>query len=112
VADLAADLRLRPIDLLGLQTGAAVALELAATKPELVRRLVLVGLPSADGLSLVKQRALIMRTRLEAADTLPGIKKVVPNCKVVEMLDVGHDLFEAAPQGLVKQLASFLGGRA
>ncbi len=112
VADLAADLRLRQIDLLGLQTGAAVALELAATKPELVRRLVLVGLPSADGLSLVKQRALIMRTRLEAADTLPGIKKVVPNCKVVEMLDVGHDLFEAAPQGLVKQLASFLGGRA
>lgn len=43
LADLAADLRLRKIDVLGVQEGAAVALALAAAKPDLVRRLVLVG---------------------------------------------------------------------
>ena len=36
-------MRLRQIDLLGVQYGAEVALELAAVRPELVRRLVLVG---------------------------------------------------------------------
>jgi len=111
VADLAADLRLRQIDLLGVHSGAAVALELAAARPELVRRLVLIGLPTADGLREVTQPALIIRTRL-AAETLSGIKEVVPNGKIVELFDVGHDLFETAPPALVKQLVSFLGGRA
>ena len=112
VADLAADLRLRQIDLLGIQTGAAVALELAAAKPELVRRLVLVGLPTADRSRVVKQPALIMLTRLDAAQTRPLIKQAVPNGKFVEVLDVGHDLFEAAPPALLKQLVSFLRSRA
>ncbi len=111
VADLAADLRLRQIDLLGVHSGAAVALELAAARPELVRRLVLVGPPAADRLREVKQPALIIRTRLEAAESLSGIKAVVPNGKIVELFDVGHDLFETAPPALVKQVVSFLGGR-
>jgi pimeloyl-ACP methyl ester carboxylesterase len=60
VADLANDLRLRQIDLLGVSTGAAVALELAALKPELVRRLVLVGIPKADLPPTVRQPALVI----------------------------------------------------
>jgi pimeloyl-ACP methyl ester carboxylesterase len=108
VADLAADLRLRQIDLLGIQTGAAVALELAAAKPELVRRLVLVGTPTAERLPSVKQPALVMRTRLEPAEVLPKIKELVPNGKFVEVLDFAQDLFEAAPAEPIKQLAAFL----
>ena len=42
VGDLAADLRLRKIDLVGVRFGAAVALDLGSARPELVRRLVLV----------------------------------------------------------------------
>lgn len=108
VADLAADLRLRQIDLLGIQTGAAVALELAAAKPELVRRLVLVGTPTAECLPSVKQPALVMRTRLEPAEVLPKIKELVPNGKFVDVLDFAQDLFEAAPAEAIKQLAAFL----
>jgi len=52
VSDLANDLRLRQIDLLGVRFGAAVALELAVVRPELVRRLVLIGSPSARSGSL------------------------------------------------------------
>lgn len=111
VADLAADLRLRQIDLLGIQMGAAAALELAAAKPDLVRRLVLIGVPTAERLPAVKQPALIMRTQLEGSDVLPRIKEAVPHGKFVEVLEHAHDLFEAAPPVLVKQIGAFLSGR-
>jgi pimeloyl-ACP methyl ester carboxylesterase len=112
VADLAADLRLRQIDLLGIQSGAAVALELAAAKPELVRRLVLIGVPVTARLPAVKQPALVLRTHLEGAEVLPKIKDAVANAKFVDVLDFGHDLFESAPAAAVKQLAAFLAARA
>jgi pimeloyl-ACP methyl ester carboxylesterase len=111
VADLAADLRLRQIDLLGVETGAAAALELAAAKPELVRRLVLVGVPTAVRLPVVKQPALIMRTRLERAEVLPKVKAAIPNAKFIDVLDFGHELFESAPAMPVKQVAAFLAAR-
>lgn len=112
VADLAADLRLRQIDLLGIQTGAAAALELAAAKPDLVRRLVLIGVPTVERLPTVRQPALVMRTRLEGSDALPRIKEAISHAKLVDALDYAHDLFEAAPPVLVKQVGAFLSGRA
>ena len=51
VSDLADDLRLRQIDVLGVQYGARIALELAAARPELVRRLVLAAVPTGEHLS-------------------------------------------------------------
>jgi pimeloyl-ACP methyl ester carboxylesterase len=84
ISDLANDLRLRQIDLLGVQYGAEVAMELAAARPELVRRLVLAGLPTAQRLPLIKQQRLIID--IAARD----------------------DPFQAAPQALAKQISSFL----
>jgi pimeloyl-ACP methyl ester carboxylesterase len=84
VSDLANDLRLRQIDVLGIQFGAEVAIELAAARPELVRRLVLAGVTAAERLALVKQPHLIVD------------------------IAVRDDLFEAAPQVLAKQIGSFL----
>jgi pimeloyl-ACP methyl ester carboxylesterase len=110
--DLARDLRLRQIDLLGVNTGAAVALELAAAQPELVRRVVLVGIPVADRLPTVKQQALIMRTRLDGLEGLPRAKAAVPNGKFVEVLEHAHDMFETAPQVFAKEVGAFLSGRA
>jgi pimeloyl-ACP methyl ester carboxylesterase len=89
IADLANDLRLRQIDLLGVHYGAGVALELAAARPELVRRLVLVGVPTAERLAVVKQQRL-----------------------VVDVAEHGHDLFAAAPPPLAKQISEFLSGRS
>jgi pimeloyl-ACP methyl ester carboxylesterase len=85
ISDLANDLRLRQIDLLGVQYGAEVALELAAARPELVRRLVLAGVPTAARLSVVKQQRL-----------------------VINVADYGDDPFDAAPPALVKQVTAFL----
>jgi pimeloyl-ACP methyl ester carboxylesterase len=86
ISDLANDLRLRQIDLLGVQYGAEVAIELAAARPELVRRLVLAGLPTAQRLPVIKQQRLIID--IAARD----------------------DPFQAAPQALAQQISSFLSG--
>jgi pimeloyl-ACP methyl ester carboxylesterase len=111
VSDLANDLRLRQIDLLGLQSGAVAALHLAVARPELVRRLVLVGLHTADPLPTVKQQALVLRTRMESGDGLHIAKAAVPNGKFVEVAEYAEDLFEAAPKTLGKQIGAFLSSR-
>jgi pimeloyl-ACP methyl ester carboxylesterase len=88
ISDLANDLRLRQIDLLGVQYGAEVALTLAAARPELVRRLVLVGLPTAD-------RAPPAQPRL-----------------MVDTTDYGDDPFGAAVRTLAGKVNSFLRSRS
>jgi pimeloyl-ACP methyl ester carboxylesterase len=85
ISDLANDLRLRQIDLLGIQYGAEVALELAAARPELARRLVLAGVPTADRLSVVKQQRLM-----------------------IDVADNGVDPFDAAAPALAKHISAFL----
>jgi pimeloyl-ACP methyl ester carboxylesterase len=87
ISDLANDLRLRQIDVLGVQYGAGVALELAAARPELVRRLVLVRIPAAERLPVVQQQRL-----------------------VVDVADYGDNPFDAVPQILAKQMSAFLRG--
>ena len=87
ISDLANDLRLRQIDLLGVQYGAEVALELAAARPELVRRLVLAGVPSAERLNVAKQQRLL-----------------------VDVAACGDDQFDAAPPALAEQISAFLHG--
>ena len=110
VSDLADDLRLRQIDLLGIHGGARAALDLAAARPALVRRLVLAGLAAAAGIPAVKQPILIMRTRLETAEDVAKLKAALPNGKFVDIDDYANDLFAAAPKTLAKQIGTFLGG--
>ncbi len=85
IDDLAKDLRLRQFDILGIQYGAEVALELAAARPELIRRLVLAGTTSPERLRLVKQPRL-----------------------VIDIADNGKDPFDAGSRGLSRQVNAFL----
>jgi len=110
VSDLADDLRLRQIDLLGIHSGASTALDLAAARPALVRRLILAGVAVADGLAAIKQPALIMRTRLESPVDIAKLKATLPNGKFVDIDDYANDLFAAAPKILAKQIGTFLSG--
>jgi thioesterase domain-containing protein len=111
ISDLANDLRLRQIDLLGVRAGAAIALELAAARPELVRRLVLIGVPSADRLARVTAPVLIMRTRLESPEGLAKLKAAAPNAKFADIAHYADDLFDAQPKTLAQQIGAFLSGR-
>jgi pimeloyl-ACP methyl ester carboxylesterase len=110
ISDLANDLRLRQIDLLGLRFGAAVALELGAARPDLVRRLVLVGVPPMDRVPAVKQESLVLRSKLDAAHEAEWSKGVLPNARFLESTDHAADQFDAAPKTLAKQISAFLKG--
>jgi len=111
ISDLANDLRLRQIDLLGVHSGAMIALGLAAARPALVRRVVLIGIPAADRLPQVSAPTLVMRTRLESPESLAKLKALLRNAKVEDIAEYADDLFDAQPKTLAKQIGAFLSGR-
>jgi pimeloyl-ACP methyl ester carboxylesterase len=108
IADLAGDLRLRQIDVLGFCFGAGVALELGATRPDLVRRLVLLGAPSIERLPVIKQESLVLRVKLGTPDDPHWMHSVLPKARVIDLPDYAADLFDAAPKTLAKQISAFL----
>jgi len=87
VSDLADGLRLRQIDLFGIQYGAEAALDLAAMRPELVRRLVLSGVPASERLAQVNQRH-----------------------RLIDVARYGGDPFGTASQKLAAEIGAFLSG--
>jgi len=109
VADLASDLRLRQIDVLGFRFGAGTALTLAALQPTLVRRLVLIGVPPVEGLPPVTQEALVLRVKLGAGDESQWTRGLLTRAKIVDLEEYSLDMFEAAPRTLAKQVTAFLG---
>ena len=111
IADLAADLRLRQIDVLGFRFGAGVALSLAVSKPELVRRLVLVAAPPMEALPVIKQESLVMRIQLGPSDDAQWTQGTLTRARFVDLADYAADLFDAAPKTLAKQIGDFLNPR-
>lgn len=108
VADLAADLRLRQIDLLGHRGGARIAAELALTKPELVRRLVLVDLPDEERFALVQQPCLLLSIGPQASQAKGRARGAPPNAHWVAGPEYSSDLFEVTPHALATQFKGFL----
>jgi len=111
VLDLASDLRLRQIDLLGFRFGAGTALTLCALRPNLVRRLVLVGVPAVEGLPPIAHETLVLRVKLGAADESLWAKGALTRARFVDMSDYAADMFEVAPKTLAKQIAAYLGAK-
>jgi pimeloyl-ACP methyl ester carboxylesterase len=106
VLDLAADLRLRQIDVLGVRFGAAVALELGAVRPDLVRKLVLVGTPTMDRVPGVRQSCLIVRIKADAADDWS--RGALPNSRAIDFGAESVGVFDSDPKTLAAQIAAFL----
>ena len=108
IADLAGDLRLRQIDVLGFRFGAGVALALAASHPQLVRRLVLVAAPPMDALPVIQQESLVMRIKLGSGDDAQWTQGTLARARFVDLAEYAADLFDAAPKTLAKQIGDFL----
>lgn len=107
ILDLAADLRLRQIDLLGVGFGGAVALELATVRPDLVRRLVLVGAPPMDRIPPVKQPSLVIRLPSDTSEASWN-KAALPASRVAELPLAAGDPFDTDPKALAQQIGAFL----
>ncbi len=83
-------------------------LELAAARPELVRRLVLVAAPPIDGLPVIKQESLVLRIKLGVGDDSQWTKAILPEAKFIDLAEYDADMFDAAPKTLAKQIGAFL----
>ncbi len=111
VADLAADLRLREIDLLGVRQGAGAALRLAATRPDLVRRLVLFAIPPVEDLPVAAQPSLVLQVQLGRSGASPWVESIVPNARYKDLADFAADPFENEPAALARHVGAFLDER-
>ena len=107
VLDLTGDLRLRHVDVLGVGFGAAVALDLAAGQPDLVRRLVLLGTPPMDRIPAVKQPSLVIRCKADPSEAHWN-PNVLPAVRVAELPGAAEDPFNADASALAKQIGTFL----
>jgi len=108
ITDLAQDLRLRQIDVLGFDTGAAVAVELAIAKPDLVRRVVLVAAAPTARWSLLRQPAFVLTIGEPSAANRERGRGLPANAQHAHATEYAADLFTAAPQTLARQFAEFL----
>jgi len=105
IADFLDSMRFRQVDLLGAGAGAAVAVELAAFRPKVVRKLCLLGSPGRD-----------------AAATEPGAKSLqgagsewrTDRRQLVKqpVLALENESLETPAQGLANKLTEFFGRTA
>jgi pimeloyl-ACP methyl ester carboxylesterase len=107
-ADLASELRLRQIDVLGFRFGAGAALQLASLKPGLVRRLVLIGAPPVESLPLIRQDALVMRVKLGHSDDSQWARNAIEKPKFFDLQEYDADLFETRAKILAQQVGDYL----
>jgi len=96
IGDFLDSMRFRQVDLLGAGAGAAVAVELAAARPKVVRKLCVVGLGKKEGGPGAALEAAIASW---SADRLALVKQQV-SC-----IDSGS--FESGADGLSKQVEAF-----
>ena len=108
IADLAADLRLRQLDVLGYREGSVVAVELALARPDIVRCIVLMGDVPWQRMPLVRQPCLGFRLATDAAPTSGQSSKALPNVEVVAASDFPEDPFAGSAQALVGRVDDFL----
>ncbi len=108
VADLAADLRLRQIDLLGMGFGGGVALALAGANPALVRRLV-VAAPTSAPPQATTAPCLVLRAKAGPRDDAQSAWGRLPRAEFVEVNSLAPDLFETAADTVIQPIRTFLG---
>lgn len=129
IGDLLDSMRLRHVDLLGHELGALIAAELAAARPEQVRRVVLVALPDAARnmgaaqaavrslqpaartvaalLAAVKQQSLL----LYPADMPAGSRRAevtLPQHSAAALAQRSAELYDTGAQELARTLRAFL----
>jgi pimeloyl-ACP methyl ester carboxylesterase len=112
--DLIDSLRLKQVDVIGYQTGALAAVELALAKPEQVRRLILIGVPSSDGsyqvgerLPLLKLPVMILRARDEFWESTGRTESLLRDARRAELADPTGNVLDADAEEIVRYARDF-----
>jgi pimeloyl-ACP methyl ester carboxylesterase len=112
--DLIDSLRLKQVDVIGYQAGALAAIELALAKPEQVRRLILIGVPSSDGsyqvgerLPLLKLPVMILRARDEFWESTGRTESLLREARRVDLADPAGNVLDADAGEVVRYARDF-----
>lgn len=114
--DFLAQMRFRQIDLLGLREGVLVACELALSRPQIVRRVVMVSTPAgvdrklADRFRLVAQPTLVLRPRDQYWEGGQRLREWMPKARVVDLPGEPVAIGAAVPVSVSDALKTFLRG--
>ncbi len=113
--DLIDSLRLKQVDVIGYQAGALAAIELALARPEQVRRLILIGVPSSDGsyqvgerLPLLKLPVMILRARDEFWESTGRTESLLRDARRVDLSDPTGNVLDADAAEIVRYARDFL----
>ncbi|MEY2919244.1 MAG: hypothetical protein RL261_549, partial [Pseudomonadota bacterium] len=114
-ADLIDSLRLKQVDVIGYQSGSLAAVELALSKPEQVRRLILIGVPSSDGnyqvgerLPLLKLPVMILRARDEFWESTGRTESLLRDARRAELSPPTGNVLDASADEIVRLTRDFL----
>ncbi len=108
ILDLAADLRLRRIDLLGVGAGAGVAIDVARSAPAQVGRIVVLGTQALDRIQVATHPCLVLAFDGTRAPPPSGASTRQPQIEWVDAPEVRDRPFWLAPQSLAERVAAFL----
>jgi len=113
--DLIDSLRLKQVDVIGYQAGSLAAIELALAKPEQVRRLILIGVPSSDGsyqvgerLPLLKLPVMILRARDEFWESTGRTESLLRDARRAELSPPAGNVLDAGADEIVRLTRDFL----
>ena len=113
--DLIESLRLKQVDVIGYQAGSLAAIELALAKPEQVRRLILIGVPSSDGsyqvgerLPLLKLPVMILRARDEFWESTGRTESLLRDARRAELSPPTGNVLDADADEIVRLARDFL----
>ncbi len=138
MAEFLDTMRFRKVDVFGYHTGSLIATELALVRPDIVRRVVLVGVPvlseaeraqfgsapfppgdewkaaiggypARERLALLRQPVLVLRPKDDLWETTLRAKPLLKDARFVDLPEHGSGLFEVAADVIAGHIQRFLG---
>ena len=112
--DLLDSLRLKHVDVVAYQTGSLAAIEFALARPQQVRRLALVGVPSSDSgyqvgerLPLLRQPVMVLRARDEFWESTGRTEPLLREARRVELQHPGGAVLDAGAEEVIRVARDF-----
>jgi pimeloyl-ACP methyl ester carboxylesterase len=113
--DLIDSLRLKQVDVLGYQSGSLAAVELTIARPEQVRRVALIGVPSSDGsyqvgerLPLVRHPVMVMRARDELWESTGRTDSLLREARRADLMHPSGAVLDGGAEEVVRVTRDFL----
>jgi pimeloyl-ACP methyl ester carboxylesterase len=111
IGDFLDSMRFRQIDVLGYQQGSLVAAELAISRPQQIRRVILAGMPvmsESERLRQIGQPVFVIRIKDDLWDITPRAREFLPRARALDLPQIGGNAFDGASDAAIGPIREFL----